>query len=77
MPRAKLYPRNKTLPIAVAEIELEALRLEAKRRDISVSDLGHEKLRAGGLMRTVAAFFAEDVPELEQQYPDIGTTGGG
>ena len=73
MPAAKRYPRNKTLPIAVAEIELNALRLEAQQRGISVSDLGHEKLRAGSLMHTVANFFPESVSELEQQYAKDGT----
>lgn len=72
MPAKKQYPKNKILPVAVAEIELDALRREAGDREMSVSDLAHEKLRAGTLLATVARYFPEDAPKLAHEYSENG-----
>jgi len=68
MPAKKPHPRNKTLPVAIADIELDSLRKEAERRGVSASDLAHSMMRECGLLKMVASYFPSDVPLLEQNY---------
>lgn len=40
----KKYPRKKVLPVALAQVELDALQLEAKQRGMGASTLAHQML---------------------------------
>jgi len=61
----KKHPRNKVLPVALAEVELNALQLEAKRQGIGTSTLVRNMLLSASLPRLVEKYFGIDRSALD------------
>lgn len=66
----KKHPRNVVLPVALAQVEKDALRREAKRRGISVSSLAHDMLVRASLHDLVRVHYGLNPSVLNEWRGD-------